>query len=280
METSSSSSWGTQNLRKYPCTAESAELRRPAVPDYSSYQKSFDLGRSMLVCLKCKNKNTFVRNGNTKAGPAIKCNNSSCRHRIASKSFFSFVNPLLRAAHALADSNRSAGPRPTAVAITSTAQPTSEQHITVIQVPKQQWDALVKRCTTLEDQVARLSERLGSANDQTVPSNRQKKPCNRQATLPEPARYGGAQSQALLGNEAPALPSGIRQVSPSKAPSANRSWADIARSRTKLSLHELPVAYKSKLVKVKRLLRDAGYSSPSRPTNSPPPMEARYFSGF
>ena len=78
---------------------------------------AFDFGRSILVCPKCNNQNTFVRNGNTKAGPAIKCNNTSCRHRIAGKSFFSFVKPLLTAASALAESNKCAGPRPTAVAI-------------------------------------------------------------------------------------------------------------------------------------------------------------------
>ena len=38
-------SWGARNLRKYPCTADSAELRRPAVPDDSPYQKAFDFAR-------------------------------------------------------------------------------------------------------------------------------------------------------------------------------------------------------------------------------------------
>ena len=85
METSSTSSWGAQNLRIYPCTADTAELRGPAVTEDSSYQRAFDFGRSILVCPKCNNQNSFVRNGNTKAGPTIKCNNSSCRHRIAGK---------------------------------------------------------------------------------------------------------------------------------------------------------------------------------------------------
>ena len=62
--------------------------------------------------------------------------------------------------------------------------------------------------------------------------------------------------------------------------SASRSWADIARGRTRPSLNELPEAYKSKLLKAKKLLRDAGYSSLSLTGNFPPPMEARYFSGF
>ena len=112
------------------------------------------IGRSILVCPKCNNQNTFVRNGNTKAGPAIKCNNSSCRHRIAGKSFFSFVTPLVAAASALVERNQCAGPRHTAVAIPSSPQPPN-QHITVIQVPKKQWDALMKKCATLEGQVAR-----------------------------------------------------------------------------------------------------------------------------
>ena len=86
---------------------------------------------------------------------------SSCRHRIAGKLFFSFLKPLLTAVSALAESNKCAGPRPTAVAIPSSPQ-LSNQHITIIQVSKQQWDALMKRCTTLEDQVARLSEQLAS----------------------------------------------------------------------------------------------------------------------
>ena len=60
----------------------------------------------------------------------------------------------------------------------------------------------------------------------------------------------------------------------------SRSWAEIARGRTKPSLNELPVAYKSKLLKAKKLLRDAVYASLSTPSRSPPAMEARYFSGF
>ena len=137
METSFTSSLGAQKLRIYPCTADTVEPRGPPVPEDSSYQKAFDFGRWILVCPKCNNQKTFVRNGNTKAGPAIKWNNSSCRHRIAGKSFFSFVKPLLTAASAPAESNKCAGPRPTAVAIPSSPQPL-KQHITIIQVPKQQ----------------------------------------------------------------------------------------------------------------------------------------------
>ena len=178
METSSTSSWGAQNLGIYSCAADTAELRGPAVPEDSFYQRAFEFGRSIPVCPKCNNQNTFVRNGNTKAGPVIKCNNSSCRHRIAGKSFFSFVKPLLTAASALAESNKCAGPRPTAVAIPSSPQPPN-QHFTIIQVPKQQWDAPMKRCTTLEDQVARLSEQLASRDSQVRPSTRQNPPSNR-----------------------------------------------------------------------------------------------------
>ena len=244
METSFTSSWGAQNLKIYPCTADTAELRDPAVPENSSYQRAFDFGRSILVCPKCNNQNTFVRNGNTKAGTAIKCNNSSCRNRIADKSFFSFVKPLLTAASVLAESNKYAGPRTTAVAIHSLPQ-TPNQHITIIQVPEQQWDALMKGCTTLEDQVARLSEQLASTNSQVRPSSRQNPPSNRQATLP--ARKGGAQPRALPTNEvdtglAPEVARG--PTIPAPTPSASRSWADIARGRTRPSLNELPEAYK------------------------------------
>ena len=171
METSSTSSWSAQNLRIYPCTADTAELRGPVILEDSPYQRAFDFGRSILVCPKCNNQNTFVPNGNTNAGPAIKCNNSSCRHRIAGKSFFSFVKPLLTAASALTESNKCAGARPTAVAIPSSPQPPN-QHITVVQVLKQQWDALMKRCTTLKDPVARLSEQLAATDRQVRPSTR------------------------------------------------------------------------------------------------------------
>ena len=67
---------------------------------------------------------------------------------------------------------------------------------------------------------------------------------------------------------------------PAPTSSASRSWSDIARGRTRLSLNELPEAYKSKLLKAKKLLQDAGYASLSTPSRSPPAMEARYFSGF
>ena len=116
--TSSSSSWGVRNLRKYTFSAVSEELHRPAVPDNSPNQKHFDCGSSMLVCPKCNNQNFFIRNSNTKAGPAIKCTNSSCRHCIACKSFFSFGNHLLGAARAIKDSNAPTVPRP-AVSIPS-----------------------------------------------------------------------------------------------------------------------------------------------------------------
>ena len=280
MTSSSSSSWGARNLRKHPCTADSAELRRPAVPDDSPYQKAFDFGRSLLVCPKCNNQNTFIRNGNTKAGPAIKCNNSSCRHRIFGKSFFSFVNPLLSAARALNDTNTSAVPKP-AVSIPSSPLPTSEQHVTIIQVPKQQWDALIKRCITLEDQVARLSERTAFSNTESVPK-KHNEPSNRQASLCAPARKEGHQTTAIHRNITSALPSGLPQSTnvTAPAPSGSRSWAEIARFGTKPSLDELPEAYKSKLLKAKKLLRDAGYASLSTPSRSPPAMEARYFSGF
>ena len=287
MTSSSSSSCGARNLRKYPCTADSAELRRPAFPDDSPYQNAFDFGRSLLVCPKCNNQNTFIRNGTTKAGPAIKCNNSSCPHRIAGKSFFSFVNPLLSAARALKDSNTPAVPRPAvsiprpAVSIPSSPLPTSEQHVTIIQVPKQQWDALINRCTTLEDQVARLSERIASSNAESVP-NKHNEPSNRQASLCAPARKEGTQTTAMHPNVASALPSGLPQGTnnTAPAPSGSRSWDEIARVGTKPSLDELPEAYKSKLFKAKKLLRDAGYASLSTPSKSPPGMEARYFSEF
>ena len=78
------------------------------------------------------------------------------------------------------------------------------------------------------------------------------------------------------------MPSGIPQSTTNTAfaASGSRSWPEIARGRTKPSLNELPEAYKSKLLKAKKLLRDAGYSSLSTPSRTPPAMEARYFSGF
>ena len=57
----------------------------------------------------------------------------------------------------------------------------------------------MKRCTTLEDQVARLSEQLASRDSQVRPSSRQNPPSNRQATLH--ARKGGAQPRALPDNK-------------------------------------------------------------------------------
>ena len=88
---------------------------------------------------------------------------------------------MLSAARALKDSNMPAVPRP-AVSIPSLPLPTSEQHVTIIQVLGQQWDALIKRFTTLEDQVARLSERIASSNTKSVP-NKHNEPSNRQASL-------------------------------------------------------------------------------------------------
>ena len=123
------------------------------------------------------------------------------------------------------------GSRPRAVTIRSSPQPPNE-HITVIQVPKQQWDALMKRSTTLEDQVARLCEQLAATDSQFRPSSRQNPPSNRQATLP--VRKGGAQSPALLSDEVDAAPpSGVprKPTTPVPTSSASRSWADIASCR-------------------------------------------------
>ena len=196
MTFSSSSSWGARNVRKYPCTADFAELRRLAVPDDSPYQKAFEFGRSLLVYPKCNNQKTFIRNGNTKAGPTIKCNNSSCQHRIAGK-YFSFVNPLLSAACALKDSNTPAVPRP-AVSIPSSPLPTSEQHVTIIQVAKQQWDA------------------------QSV-LNKHNEPSNRQASLCGPVRKEEPQTTAIHANDASALPSWIPQGTNNTAPALSGS---------------------------------------------------------
>ena len=152
------------------------------------------------------------------------------------------MNPLLSAARALKDSNTPAVPRP-AVSIPSSPLPTSEQHVTIIQVPKEQWDALIKRCTTLEDQVARLSERIGSSNTESVP-NKHNEPSNKQANLCAPARKEGTQTTTMHPNVASALPSGLPQGTnnTAPAPSGIRSWAEIARGRTKPSLNELPEA--------------------------------------
>ena len=204
------------------------------------------------------------------------------------------MNPLLSAVRALQDSNTPAVTRP-AVSIPSSPLPTSEQHVTIIQVPKQQWDALIKRCTTLEDQVARLSERIASSNTESVP-NKHNEPSNRQARIAcgglssfltglssiLTARKDGTQTASMHPNVASALPSGLPQGTnnTAPAPSGSRFWAEIARGRTKPSLNELPEAYKPKLLKSKKLLRDAEYASVSTPSRSPPAMEARYFSGF
>ena len=175
---------------------------------------------------------------------SIKCNSSSCPHRIAGKSFFSFVNHLLSAARALKDSKTHAVSRP-AVSIPSSPLLSSEHHITIIQVPKQQCDALIKRCTTLEDEVARLSERIASSNTESVP-NKHNEPSNRQASLCASARKEGPQTTAIHRNIASALSSGLPQGTniTAPAPSGSRSWAEIARGRTKTSLNELLEAYK------------------------------------
>ena len=177
---------------------------------------------------------------------------------MAGKSFFSFVNPLLIAARALKDINTPAVSRP-AISIPSSPLPTSEHHVTIIQVPKQQRDALIKRCTTLEDQVARLSERVASSKTESVP-NKHKEPSNRQASLFAPARKEGPQTTAIHRNVASALSSGLPQGTnnTAPAPSGNRSWAEIARGPTKLSLNELLEAHDSKLLKAKKLLGNAG----------------------
>ena len=117
----------------------------------------------------------------------------------------------------------------------------------------------MKRCTTLEDQVARLSEQLAPTDSQVRPSTRQNPPSNGQATLP--ARKEGAQPRALPDNKVDAARlSGVPRgpITPAPTSSASRSWADIARGRTRPSLNELPEAYKSKLLKAKKLLKDAG----------------------
>ena len=62
----------------------------------------------------------------------------------------------------------------------------------------------MKRCTTSEDQIARLSDQLASRDIQVRPSSRQNPSSNRQATLP--ARKGRAQARALPTNEVDAAP--------------------------------------------------------------------------
>ncbi|KAI0560570.1 hypothetical protein FGB62_108g01 [Gracilaria domingensis] len=257
---------------------------------------TFAFYHTLLNCRSCLSKNSFTLNGSSKFGPTVRCNVKGCRRTFVGIRFHDLIGPFLglNQADACNQPSISSAPTPTplAEAPQRRASSPSQTPVSVLQIPKEQWEAILRRCQTLEDQVARLTEQLRSSrNEATVsPANqmRYSEPTSRgavvNATRSQPAPIH-VQTNRPLGHVRAHMEQGstrheARSVATKGTDSGVKTWAQIAREGQPKSVNELPAQFRARMERMAQSLKSGGYAPLPKRSSQPPKMEAQYFRGI